>query len=90
MKLLLASVIAVAFVASPVCAQQPADKAAEKAAKEAATDAATNEASKAAEATLSSDQPIAQEVKDVVSKKKKYTTSDLVKAQLDALSKPPG
>ena len=93
MKLLLASVIAVAFAASPVYAQQPVDQAVEKAAKEAATEAATKEASKAAasaaETTINSDK-LAPEVLDVVSKKKKYSTSDLVKAQLDALSKPPG
>jgi hypothetical protein len=88
MKLLLASVIAVAFAASPVYAQQPVDKAAEKAAKEAATEEATTAAKSAAEATISSDKPLAPEVMDVVSKKKKYSTSDLVKAQLDAVSKP--
>lgn len=88
MKLLLVSAIAVAFAASPVYAQQPVDKAVEKAAKEAATDAAAKEASKAVEA-ITSDK-VAPEVMDVVSKKKKYTTSDLVKAQLDAVSKPPG
>jgi hypothetical protein len=88
MKLLLASVIAVAFAASPVYAQQPADKAAEKAAKEAATEASSKAVASSAETTISSDKHIAPEVMEVVSKKKKYTTSDLVRAQLDAVSKP--
>ena len=90
MKLLLASAIAVAFAASPVYAQQTSDKAAEKAAKEAAADASSKAATSTAEASISSDKPIAPEVMEVVSKKKRYTTSDLVKAQLDAVSKPPG
>jgi hypothetical protein len=89
MKLLLASAIAAAFAASPVYAQQPADKAVEKAAKEAATEEAAKAAKSTAEGTINSDK-LAPEVMDVVSKKKKYTTSDLVKAQLDAVSKPPG
>jgi hypothetical protein len=83
MKLLLASAIAIAFAISPVYAQQPADK------DKAADAEASSKSSDSAEASAISDKPIAPEVMEVVNKKKKYTTSDLVKAQLDAVNKMP-
>jgi hypothetical protein len=85
MKLLLASAIAVAFAISPVYAQQPADK---DKAKAADAEAASSKSTDSAEASAISDKAIAPEVLEVVNKKKKYTTSDLVKAQLDAVNKP--
>ena len=93
MKLLLASLIAAAFAASPAYAQQPTDKDKDKAKAESAeassSSNATADIATAEAAAVNADAPIAPEVLEVVNKKKRYTTSDLVKAQLDAVNNAP-